>query len=185
VTLWSRVDGIERSGALDLEIARDPGFGDVVHTQRVRAAQVRDYVVRARVGEGLRPGEQYFYRFATRGVDSPVGRFVTARPRDSREPVRIGFFSCQDYQAGFYTAHAGLAQEPDLDLIVSLGDYIYERTFYEGPDARAATPPAPTATPRCRRCPSTGPSTSSIAATPTCRPCTRPRPSWPSWTTTR
>jgi alkaline phosphatase D len=136
VTLWSRVDGIERSGALDLEIARDPGFGDVVHTQRVRAAQVRDYVVRARVGEGLRPGEQYFYRFATRGVDSPVGRFVTARPRDSREPVRIGFFSCQDYQAGFYTAHAGLAQEPDLDLIVSLGDYIYERTFYEGPDAR-------------------------------------------------
>jgi alkaline phosphatase D len=127
VTLWSR---IERAGALDLEIARDPGFGDVVHTQRVRAAQVRDYVVRARVGEGLRPGEQYFYRFATRGVDSPVGRFVTARPRDSREPVRIGFFSCQDYQAGFYTAHAGLAQEPDLDLIVSLADYIYERTFY-------------------------------------------------------
>jgi len=102
----------------------------------VRAAEVRDYVVRARVGEGLRPGEQYFYRFATRGADSPVGRFVTARPRDSREPVRIGFFSCQDYQAGFYTAHAGLAQEPDLDLIVSLGDYIYERTFFDGPDVR-------------------------------------------------
>jgi alkaline phosphatase D len=100
VTLWSRVDGIERSGRLDLEIARDPGFSDVVHSQRVRAAEVRDYVVRARVGEGLRPGEQYFYRFATRGADSPVGRFVTARPRDSREPVRIGFFSCQDYQAG-------------------------------------------------------------------------------------
>jgi phosphodiesterase/alkaline phosphatase D-like protein len=87
VTLWSRVDGIERSGRLELEIARDPGFGDVVHTQRVRAAEVRDYVVRARVGEGLRPGEQYFYRFATRGADSPVGRFVTARPRD---PVRGG-----------------------------------------------------------------------------------------------
>ncbi len=137
-TLWTRVEGIERSGRIELEVARDSGFSDVVHRERVRAAQVRDYVARARVGD-LEPGERYFYRFATAASDSPVGRFVTARPPDSREPVRIGFFSCQDYQAGFYSPHGGLAAEDDLDLIVSLGDYIYERTFYEGPPERRDT----------------------------------------------
>jgi len=137
-TLWTRVEGIERSGRIELEVARDPGFSRVVAREKVRAAQVRDYVARTRIG-GLEPGERYFYRFATAGADSPVGRFVTARPPDSREPVRMGFFSCQDYQAGFYSAHGGLAAEEDLDLIVSLGDYIYERTFYEGPAERRDT----------------------------------------------
>lgn len=137
-TLWTRVEGIERSGRIELEVARDPGFSDVVHRERVRVAQVRDYVARTRVGD-LEPGERYFYRFAIAGADSPVGRLVTARPPDSREPVRIGFFSCQDYQAGFYSAHGGLAAEDDLDLIVSLGDYIYERTFYQGPAQRRDT----------------------------------------------
>lgn len=55
----------------------------------------------------------------------PVGRFRTLRPADSNEPVRIGFFTCQDYAAGYYAAHKHLADE-DLDLVVCLGDYVYE-----------------------------------------------------------
>jgi len=140
ITLWTRVDGIERSGRLELEIARDPQFKSLVHRQRVRAASFRDFTVRQRVeSRRLKAGEEYYYRFATGTQDSAVGRFVTARPPDSREPVRIGFFSCQDYQAGYYTALAGLAKEPDLDLIVCLGDYVYERTYYVGPPGRRDT----------------------------------------------
>jgi alkaline phosphatase D len=44
------------------------------------------------------------------------------------EPVRVAFFSCQEFIAGFYTAHADLARQ-DVDLVVCLGDYIYERAF--------------------------------------------------------
>ena len=58
-------------------------------------------------------------------------RFRTLRPADSNEPVRIGFFSCQEWNGGFYTAHAALAEEQDLDVVVCLGDYIYERNYYE------------------------------------------------------
>ena len=139
VTLWTRVDEIDRSGAVQLEIARDEGFANVVHRRPVRASSVRDFVARTRVIEDLAPGERYFYRFATARSSSPVGRFRTALPPDSREPVRIGFFSCQDYQAGYYNAHAGLAREKDLDLVVCLGDYIYERSFYAGPADRRDT----------------------------------------------
>jgi alkaline phosphatase D len=46
--------------------------------------------------------------------------------------VRIAFFSCQDWQAGYFGAHRAIAAE-DVHLAVCLGDYIYERNFYEGP----------------------------------------------------
>lgn len=131
ITLWTRVSDSDRPGRVELEIARQADFRRVVERRLVRVAAVRDSTARALVeGGALRPGEEYFYRFSTRAGSSPVGRFRTARPPDSREPLRIGFFSCQDYQSGYYTAHAGLARE-DLDLVVSLGDYVYERSFFE------------------------------------------------------
>ena len=123
--LWTRVDGIERSGRVLLEVARDPDFRQVVERRLTRAASVRDFCTRAKVS-GLPPGEELFYRFATRTTSSPVGRFRTLRPADSRETTRIGFFSCQKWHQGHFAAHRALAAEPDLDLVVALGDYVYE-----------------------------------------------------------
>ena len=78
---------------------------------------------------GLKPYEQYYYRFATRDEESPVGRFRTALPPDSNQPVRFAFFSCQDFTFGYFNAHALLAKE-DLDFVVYLGDYIYAEDYY-------------------------------------------------------
>ncbi|MEV7624429.1 alkaline phosphatase D family protein [Actinoplanes sp. NPDC089786] len=64
---------------------------------------------------------------SVQGVEiSPVGRTRTA-PADNARPqnLRFAFASCQDYQAGFYTAYAHLAEE-DLGFVAFLGDYIYE-----------------------------------------------------------
>ncbi|MTD43286.1 hypothetical protein GKE82_02920 [Conexibacter sp. W3-3-2] len=140
ITLWTRVEGVERNSRVRLEVARDPDFRRTVLRRDVRVPVVRDATVHARLKGGpLRPGEEYYYRFTTRRTASDVGRFRTARPADSREPVRIGFFSCQDYQAGYYPAHAALAAQDDLDLVVCLGDYVYEQTFYDGPADRKDT----------------------------------------------
>ncbi len=137
ITLWTRAAGLDRDSRLELEIARDPGFKNVILARDVVAEKARDFTVHARIlGRPLVPGEQYYYRFASRFTDSEVGRFRTALPPDSRQPVRIGFYSCQAYDAGFYTAHVGLAAEDDLDYVVCLGDYIYEKAFYEDDGAR-------------------------------------------------
>lgn len=139
ITIWTRVSDTDAPGRVELEIARQSDFRRVVARQMVNVAAVRDHTARVLVaGTALKPGEEYFYRFSARAGSSPVGRFRTARPPDSREPLRIGFFSCQDYQAGYYTAHAGLAQE-DLDVVVCLGDYVYERNFFDGPLERRDT----------------------------------------------
>ena len=93
-------------------------------SSRSRAtASFRRVVARERVDDLGRPGpraegarhrassahEQYYYRFSTRTTDGPVGRFRTALPADSRQPVRFAFWSCQDFTHGFYNAHDVLA----------------------------------------------------------------------------
>ncbi len=130
ITLWTKVSELERPGSMQFEVSAQPDFRSVLIRSSVTPDAARDFAVTTRVDSAkLKPSERYFYRFFTRDATSPVGRFRTARPADSLEPVRIGFFSCQDYESGFYTAHAGIAQEDDLDLVICLGDYIYERSF--------------------------------------------------------
>jgi alkaline phosphatase D len=133
VSLWTRLDGFTRDRRLRVEVARDPDFRRVVARKVVRARADRDHTVETRIAsKRLQPGSEYFYRFETRDESSPVGRFRTKVPGDSREPVRIVFYSCQDWQAGFFGAHSAIARE-DADLVVCLGDYVYERNIYEGP----------------------------------------------------
>jgi alkaline phosphatase D len=130
MTLWTRVEGIDRRQAVGLEVARDAHFRRVVHRVRPVVEPSRDNTVHVRVAgkDVLAPGEEYFYRFHTQNSHSPVGRFRTAFPAGSREPLRIAFFSCQEFIAGFYHAHADLARQ-DVDLVVCLGDYVYEQAF--------------------------------------------------------
>ena len=123
ITLWTRVDGVGGTGGVKLEVARDKGFDKVVARKTLTAKASTDHTVKARI-TGLKPHERYYYRFETKGEDSPVGRFQTALPKDSKETVRFAFFSCQEYSFGYFNAHELLARE-DVDFVVNLGDYIY------------------------------------------------------------
>jgi len=82
---------------------------------------------------GLAPNRWYYYQFIAGGIESPIGRTRTLPP--SGAPVdqfRFAFVSCQNWQSGFYAAYRNLARE-DLDLVVHLGDYIYESGQRPGP----------------------------------------------------
>ena len=127
VILWTRLTGVDRKAHVGFEVASDRGFRRVVQRGRAVAHPRRGFAVKKPIySSRFEPGEEYWYRFFTRDRESRVGRFRTALPADSSEPIRIGFFSCQKWHHGYYTAHRGLAEEQDLDLVVSLGDYIYE-----------------------------------------------------------
>jgi len=128
ITLWTRLAEVSGNVSVDLEVAGDRDFRKVVARRRIGTSAARGHSVKARVS-GLKAHEQYFYRFATATKDGPVGRFRTALPADSEQPVRFAFYSCQDYTHGFYNAHAAMADD-DLDFVVCLGDYIYAETYH-------------------------------------------------------
>jgi len=133
ITLWSRLHDVDGSVTAELEVARDREFRRVVARKRVATTGSKGHALKARV-TGLNAHEQYYYRFSTRTTDGPVGRFRTALPADSRQPVHFAFWSCQDFTHGFYNAHDLLAAE-DLDFVVCLGDYIYAETEETGATA--------------------------------------------------
>ncbi|MGL5818618.1 MAG: alkaline phosphatase D family protein [Phycicoccus sp.] len=142
VTLWTRCTGLAGSARLAVEVATDPGFGSIVARTEALADAGAAGTARVRVGGGrLRAGERYWYRFETAdGAGSPVGRFRLAPPAGSAEPVRVAFFSCQEFGAGYYAAHRDLAAH-DPDLVVCLGDYQYETALADG--AVRTTPGTP------------------------------------------
>ena len=116
------------TGTVEVQVARDRGFRKVVARELIKTTDKTIHAAKARV-TGLDPYEQYYYRFATRDEVSQVGRFRTALPPDSNQPVRFAFFSCQDYTFGYFNAHAALAEE-DIDFVVNLGDYIYAEAYH-------------------------------------------------------
>jgi alkaline phosphatase D len=123
ITLFSTVTDTEAAGQVLVEVASDSGFRKVIASKKVNTSASIAHGVKARV-TGLKPHERYFYRFETKTGQSAVGRFQTALPAGSKEPVRFAFFSCQELSFGFFNAHKVLANE-DVDFVVNLGDYIY------------------------------------------------------------
>jgi alkaline phosphatase D len=135
ITLWTRLAEAEGKVSLDLEVATDKSFRHVVAHKRLPTSGAVNHNVKTRI-TGLKAHEQYYYRFATATKDGPVGRFRTALPADSLQPVRFAFWSCQDYTHGYYNAHEAMARE-DLDFVVCLGDYIYDETYHTVKDGTA------------------------------------------------
>lgn len=125
VIIWTRVTP-DRAGSVPVRwiVARNRELTDVVKTGVVETTEARDYTVKADV-TGLRAGAPYFYGFRAGEASSAVGRTRTL-PRGRLNELKLGIVSCASYPHGFFNAYEALAQRDDLDLIVHLGDYIYE-----------------------------------------------------------
>ena len=139
VVLWTRLAPKPVSGGgagrdpvlVRWQVAHDEGFASIVRRGSATARPSGAFSVHVEV-DGLEPARGYFYRFIADGEVSPVGRTRTAPAAgDSPGRLRFGLGSCQHFEHGFYGAHRHLAAE-DLDLMVFVGDYIYEGAGRDG-----------------------------------------------------
>lgn len=128
VILWTRVSPRERelgqSIAVEWWIARDPEARDTVDRGERFVGAERDFTLKLDV-TGLEPGHDYYYGFSSDGVASPVGRTRTL-PGDDAERARFAVVSCANHPRGFFNAYACIARRDDVDLVLQLGDYLYE-----------------------------------------------------------
>jgi alkaline phosphatase D len=86
--------------------------------------------------DGLDPARSYFYRFLSGDAVSPVGRTHTlAADGTALDRYRIAFASCQNYEHGYFSAYRQL-QRDQPDLVLFLGDYIYESQWGSDPIRR-------------------------------------------------
>ena len=132
VVLWTRLRITEADAALQsqavpvvCELYADAALRQPVRQWRVQTDASRAHSVHV-IASGLQPGRHYWYRFVCGSATSPVGHTRTSPGvNDAVDRLRIALASCQHFEQGYFVAHREMAQR-DLDLVLFVGDYIYE-----------------------------------------------------------
>jgi alkaline phosphatase D len=107
------------------QVSSDPDFNLLVADGAVKTSSAVAFSLHIDV-QRLQPGQTYWYRFTTGGQVSAVGRTRTAPAPDATvERLDVAFATCQHYEHGFFTPWSHVASDQP-DLVVFLGDYIYE-----------------------------------------------------------
>lgn len=138
VVLWTRLapspsepgGGMARDVVVPVtwELASDDQMRKVLRSGVFYATSQWAHSVHAEPGD-LEPGRDYWYRFTAGGMRSAVGRTRTALRGDVKnDRMKIAVASCQQYEHGYFVAYRHMLQD-DLDLIVHVGDYIYETSW--------------------------------------------------------
>ena len=148
VALWTRLvpEPLAPDGGMPAEsfpvrweVAEDDRFKRIAASGTAWAEPAWGHSVHAEPG-GLEPGREYWYRFHAAGATSPVGRTKTAPALDADvQSLRFAFMSCQHYEQGHYGAYRQVAADAP-DLVLHLGDYIYESPSREAPVRRHEGP---------------------------------------------
>ncbi|MBX3284621.1 MAG: alkaline phosphatase D family protein [Actinobacteria bacterium] len=113
------------------QVATDPGFADLVADGEVSTTASVAHSAHVTLRR-LAPNTTYWYRFTTGGQTSPVGRTRTAPAAGAPvDQLKMVFATCQHYESGYYTAWSHAAAEAP-DVVVFLGDYIYEGGISSG-----------------------------------------------------
>ena len=126
VILWTRItlDSPLDTLQVNWKIATDTLFNNVINSGVAGTSAARDYTVKVDASN-LLPGSWYYYQFEYQGHKSLIGRTKTL-PTGALNQLRMGVMSCSDYQNGYYHAYRDLALRNTVDVVLHLGDYIYE-----------------------------------------------------------
>ncbi len=148
VVLWTRIapSPLEPGGGVppgvvpvQWEIATDEKMTKVVRSGTEYATPEWAHSIHAEP-VGLEPSRDYWYRFTAGGVQSPIGRTRTAAAFGAGPPrLRLAVVSCQHYEQGYFSAYRHMLAD-NLDLIVHVGDYIYELSWGENLVRRHGAP---------------------------------------------
>ena len=136
VVLWTRLMGPKgllgglsalEAGPVPVgwEMAEDEAFSRVVARGQALASPEWGHAVHVEVG-GLAPQRTYHYRFLAGDARSAVGRTRTLPAAGAAVArLRLAYASCQRWEHGHFAAWRHLCEDQP-DLVLFLGDYIYE-----------------------------------------------------------
>ncbi len=129
VILWSAITTDGSSIKIIAELAGDENFTTSVWSAPVdvRPELAVNGIIPLKIeATGLIPGTEYFYRFRENaGETSPVGRTKTL-PQGHVDALSMAVVSCSNHPAGYFHSYRHIAQSAPMDVVVHLGDYIYE-----------------------------------------------------------
>lgn len=124
VVIWTRItaEGLDQS--VLWEVSRDSHFSTLVASGQQLTTHHRDFTVKVLVTD-LLPGTHYYFRFKWGDWSSETGRTATL-PTGSLDKLGIAMASCSNFAFGYFNAYEAIAKDDAIDVVLHLGDYIYE-----------------------------------------------------------
>lgn len=136
VVIWTRFlpDASEDTHPVKWFLSSQPSslHSSPEFTGSVMATIDTDFTVKVDV-QGLTPGTRYYYFFQSGPYTSILGTTLTAPEEDYEGTFRFVQISCSNWRFGYFNAYDMAAKIRDLDVVVHLGDYIYEYSNKEYP----------------------------------------------------
>jgi alkaline phosphatase D len=124
VIIWTRYTTTKPEVKISWQIAYDNKFETTFRSGSVITTSSRDYTLAVEL-QNLESNKKLYYRFfneENRNV-SVVGETITL-PMNATA-IKLAVCSCSNYPAGLFNVYQAMAKS-DVDVIVHLGDYIYE-----------------------------------------------------------
>lgn len=148
VIIWTHITPDNSSQTtldVDWEVATDTSFLNVIQSGTITTDATKDWTVAVDLSN-LDAYTTYYYRFrAPNGNYTRKGRTRTAPSisgASNVNHVRMAIASCSSVFSGFFNSYQQIAQRLDLDVVLHLGDYIYD---FVDPDEEIRVPtPYPT-----------------------------------------
>ncbi|WP_455292076.1 alkaline phosphatase D family protein [Vibrio parahaemolyticus] len=127
VIIWTRVTTATSYVDVSWQVASDMEFSNVVQSGVFTTDTGRDFTVKVDV-QNLNANSQYYYRFIVGEMMSEVGQTQTL-PEDGVEKASMAVVSCANYPAGYFHVYREILNQHEqspFDVVLHLGDYIYE-----------------------------------------------------------
>ena len=125
VVIWSKLtlDKTIPNASINWELASDSTFKTNLQKGKFVTNNDFDFTIKITVAK-LKANTKYYYRFKYKNTYSLVGKTKTLP--DNLDAYKIAFASCSNYEWGYFTNYRFIAEDKSIDLVVHLGDYIYE-----------------------------------------------------------
>ena len=127
IILWTKLSDVEENSALvTWQISLNKTFNSIIAQGKTKTSSLKDFTVKvdARIPKKYN-GLEVYYRFIVGNNISDTGTTSTL-PISNPEKFNIAFCSCSNYPAGYFNAYKEIALNKKINLVLHLGDYLYE-----------------------------------------------------------
>ncbi|WP_299835166.1 alkaline phosphatase D family protein [uncultured Tenacibaculum sp.] len=124
VIIWTRYSTTNPTAKLIWQLAKDKEFTELVRQGEVETDASRDFTVAIEVKD-LDENLKLYYRFVNVNdkATSPIGETLTFGANTAE--IKLAVASCSNHAYGYFNVYEAIKQS-DADVVVHLGDYIYE-----------------------------------------------------------
>lgn len=127
IILWTKITKTSKNTInVNWQISDDKNFSNLINLGTAKSYSYNDFSVKvdAKIPDKY-CGNEIYFRFYVDNIFSITGTTKTL-PKNDPSNFNIAICSCSNYPGGFFNAYKEIANDNNIDLVLHLGDYLYE-----------------------------------------------------------